>query len=72
VNKPDESSEIKRLPTIVGLCERCVHTRRITSSRASLFYLCGLSEVDSRFPKYPRLPVLHCLGFCEIEDSVAE
>jgi hypothetical protein len=49
----------------VGLCERCVHSRRITSSRGSVFYLCDLSEVDSNFPKYPRLPVLRCRGFRE-------
>jgi hypothetical protein len=28
-----------------------------------VFYLCGLSEVDARFPRYPRLPVGRCAGF---------
>jgi hypothetical protein len=72
VNKTDDSSSVKRAPTNVGLCERCVHARRIPSSRGSIFYLCGLSEVDGRFPRYPRLPVLECPGFCETEAPVAE
>jgi mannose-6-phosphate isomerase-like protein (cupin superfamily) len=30
-----------------------------------VFYLCALSAGDPRFPKYPRLPVLHCAGYQE-------
>ncbi len=48
---------------VAGLCESCLHMRRITSDRGSVFYLCKLSAVDSRFPKYPRLPVLSCAGY---------
>ena len=47
----------------VGLCASCVNVRRITSDRGSRFYLCELSKVDSRFVKYPRLPVLSCPGY---------
>jgi hypothetical protein len=72
VIKPEESPSVEPWADNVGLCARCVHARRITSSRGSVFYLCGLSEVDARFPKYPRLPVLQCAGFCEPETSVAE
>lgn len=46
-----------------GLCARCTHAQVITSSRGSTFYLCRLSAVDPRFPKYPRLPVIACSGF---------
>jgi hypothetical protein len=46
-----------------GLCGRCRHARRVPSDRGRVFYLCGLSAIDSRFPKYPRLPVLRCEGF---------
>jgi GrpB-like predicted nucleotidyltransferase (UPF0157 family) len=45
-----------------GLCEDCVHARRIESDRNSFFLLCNLSFTDARFPKYPRLPVLTCSG----------
>jgi hypothetical protein len=37
--------------------------RRIESDRGSTFYRCELSATDPKFPKYPRLPVLHCRGF---------
>lgn len=46
-----------------GLCGSCLHSRRIVSGRGSAFRLCGLASIDSRFPKYPRLPVFRCSGF---------
>jgi len=52
---------------IVGLCATCKNVRRVTSDRGSRFYLCELSKVDARFPKYPRLPVLNCSGYIRIE-----
>jgi hypothetical protein len=54
----------------VGLCARCVHARRIASTRGSVFWRCGLSDRDAAFPKYPRLPVLRCAGHRE-NDGVA-
>ena len=47
----------------VGLCATCKHVRVIRSDRGSVFYQCTLSATDSRFPKYPRLPVLSCSGY---------
>jgi len=46
-----------------GLCRDCQHARRIESDRASIFLMCKLSFADSRFVKYPRLPVLACSGY---------
>jgi hypothetical protein len=46
-----------------GLCAGCAHVQIVTSSRGSTFYLCGLSAVDSRYPRYPRIPVLACDGY---------
>jgi hypothetical protein len=46
----------------VGLCARCLHCRIVQTPRSS-FYLCGRSFTDPDFPKYPRLPVLRCVGF---------
>jgi hypothetical protein len=37
--------------------------RAITSSKGSVFYQCGRAATDASFPKYPRLPVLHCGGY---------
>lgn len=47
----------------VGLCVECAHVRRVPSSRGSIFYRCARAEVDARFPKYPRLPVIQCAGY---------
>jgi hypothetical protein len=46
-----------------GLCATCAHAQVITSARGSTFSLCKLSFVDSRFAKYPLLPVRHCDGY---------
>src|SRR5712692_3086774 len=46
-----------------GLCASCTQVRRITSDRGAEFYLCTLSALDPRFPKYPRLPVFSCSGY---------
>jgi hypothetical protein len=46
-----------------GLCLNCQHARRIESDRGSIFFRCELSFEDSRFAKYPRLPVLVCSGY---------
>ena len=46
-----------------GLCEQCVHVRRVESARGSVFLRCALHDEDPRFAKYPRLPVLQCPGF---------
>ena len=47
----------------IGLCGSCAHAKRVTSAKGSEFWLCGKSEQDPRFPKYPRLPVLRCSGY---------
>ena len=46
----------------VGLCATCRHAREVPTPKA-LYWLCGLSGHDPRFPKYPRLPVLACDGY---------
>ncbi len=46
-----------------GLCESCANVRIIETRRGSRFFLCQLSEVDPRFPRYPRTPVLQCIGY---------
>ena len=46
-----------------GLCETCANVKVVETRRGSRFYLCALSEVDPRFPKYPRIPVVQCIGY---------
>jgi hypothetical protein len=55
-----------------GLCDSCVHARRIISVHDSMFLLCQLGFSDARFPKYPRLPVLSCAGFAPAQSSDGE
>jgi len=41
------------------------------SDRGSTFFLCQRSASDARFPKYPRLPVLQCVGFDPVRPTDA-
>jgi hypothetical protein len=65
------TSVIDKLPTNAnpGLCRTCQHARRIESDRGSVFLMCELSFEDSRFAKYPRLPVLACSGYLQEEEN---
>ncbi len=51
----------------IGLCATCRNARIVQSARGSTFYLCRLAEIDPRFAKYPRLPVLRCAGYAARE-----
>jgi hypothetical protein len=46
-----------------GLCEGCANVRIVDTRKGSRFFMCQLSDVDARFPKYPRTPVLQCIGY---------
>jgi hypothetical protein len=35
----------------------------VIRARRSTFYMCQLSFSDERFAKYPRLPVVRCIGY---------
>ena len=60
-----------RVPTPpAGLCERCANVRIVETRKGSRFYLCTLSEVDPRFPKYPGIPVLRCAGYVPADAAV--
>jgi len=47
----------------IGLCVDCIHARRVPSARGSVFVLCGRSDSEPEYPKYPRLPVIECKGY---------
>jgi hypothetical protein len=55
---------------IIGLCQSCQHAVVIANDRGSVFYLCERSKTDPRFPRYPPLPVLECLGYDKSDDRV--
>jgi len=56
----DPFKESRRSGT--GLCETCRHAKENRNDRGSVFLYCRKSETDSRFPKYPPLPVIRCPG----------
>jgi hypothetical protein len=46
-----------------GLCDSCRHQRVVRNTRGSEFSLCERSKTDPAFPRYPRLPVMECVGY---------
>jgi hypothetical protein len=59
----NDEQELSEEFDTVGLCRTCQHAKVVETARGSTFYLCRLSETDPRFPKYPRLPVVRCMGY---------
>ena len=58
----DDRRLLERLTAPPGLCATCEHLRLAASAR-SVFVRCGLADSDPRFPRYPPLPVVACLGY---------
>ena len=58
--------------TDAGLCGGCRHVRLIATNKGTTYYLCGRALTDSRFPKYPRLPVVNCVGFEQKKEAAEE
>ncbi len=54
-----------------GLCDNCKHVQVIKSAKGSVFHLCMYSKIDSRFSKYPRLPVFGCPAY-QTNDEAGE
>jgi hypothetical protein len=55
----------------VGLCLTCQFSRVVVSDRGSRFYFCERSKTDRRFPRYPPLPVVACVGYEPVPDPRA-
>ena len=59
----DHTDYTDRNAATVGLCETCRHSTAIQNDRGSRFYMCERSRTDPRFPRYPRLPIVACVGY---------
>jgi propionyl-CoA synthetase len=46
-----------------GLCRDCRHAKVNQTRRGTAYLRCGRSAWDDRLVRYPRLPVLDCVGF---------
>lgn len=53
-----------------GLCGHCTHALVRQTRRGTAYLRCALVAADSRYPKYPRLPVSRCDGYEHEEDTV--
>ncbi len=62
-------TEPGRADTPIGLCGSCRWVRNIKSDRGSCFFQCARATTDSRYPRYPRLPVIACFGYESDEES---
>jgi hypothetical protein len=51
------------LPVGPGLCGSCVHASVKTTGKGTTYLRCTRAAWDDRLPKYPRLPVVSCVGF---------
>ena len=47
----------------VGLCRSCYWVRVVISRQGSTFFRCSRADTDPRFPRYPALPMLRCIGY---------
>lgn len=59
----DEKTSVDESLGTAGLCSDCLHARRVTTGKESVFLLCKRSAIDPIYPKYPRLPVVECGGY---------
>ncbi len=49
---------------MASLCDSCAYQQVVRNTRGSVFSLCRRSRDEpERYPKYPQMPVLHCVGF---------
>ena len=53
----------RKLGAAPGLCETCVHAKLNETHRGTAYLRCTRAAWDPRLPRYPRLPVIECLGY---------
>jgi hypothetical protein len=55
-----------------GLCGICRHVARNDTRRGTVYFRCARAQWDERLVKYPRLPVVACVGFEPVEPPAAQ
>ncbi len=51
------------LPVDPGLCRMCLHALVKSTNRGTAYLRCTRAAWDDSLVKYPRLPVIGCVGF---------
>lgn len=46
-----------------GLCRTCLHGKLNRTRRGTAYLRCTRAEWDDRLTRYPRLPVVSCVGY---------
>jgi propionyl-CoA synthetase len=59
-----------RLGAEPGLCAGCQHAKLNETRRGTAYLRCTRAAWDSRLPRYPRLPVMECVGFDPVSGSL--
>lgn len=57
------SSEVNPGQVNPGLCAQCVFVRVNRTRRTTTYVRCTRATWDERLVKYPRLPVVSCVGY---------
>jgi hypothetical protein len=60
---PQPADDWSVLGAPAGLCASCMHAKLNVTRRDTAYLRCTRAEWDDRLPRYPRLPVLECVGF---------
>jgi propionyl-CoA synthetase len=63
MTESDAEGAWARLGAEPGLCLTCRHAKLNQTRRGTAYLRCGRSAWDERLVRYPRLPVLDCIGF---------
>jgi hypothetical protein len=58
----DAHSAEEMLGSDPGLCRTCLHSKVNQTRRGTAYLRCTRAEWDDRLTRYPRLPVLACVG----------
>lgn len=59
------------LPVDPGLCAECRHALVKGTNRGTAYLRCTRASWDASLAKYPRLPVIGCVGFEPADEGVA-
>lgn len=60
---PRSAANQPTLPMAAGLCGKCLYASTNSTRRGTTYLRCTRAKWDDRLVKYPRLPVLDCVGY---------
>ena len=61
-----------RLGSPPGWCANCQHAKLNETRRGTAYLRCTRAAWDARLPRYPRLPVVSCVGFDRVSGCAAQ